>query len=460
VVSGVLSVVSGKFVNSLILGAFLPTVVFVLLGYVLLVPLVPTQSLLLKPLESLDTQWRVIVISFLTIVLSGLLYNLNGPIIRFYEGYAWQSSWLGRWRTRRYQAKFDAARAQILGMETLRARLYEDDRRLNDVIDLQTQVSVDFGSTLPFRRDLVLPTRLGNIIRSFEMYGLREYGLDTIPMWPRLMGIVDDKYISKIDDARVIFDFMMNSSVLNAIFAALALFIGLSYLGPFSSPLLYIPWLLTVVMPMILAYVFYLISLRRAQMWGGLVMGAVDLYHNKLLDALGYTRKFKDRDDERELWQRLSRRMLFHFGFPDMRPPYVEAAAAPAPTSVQGDPTANHFEIAKGWTGRRSDGLVEVTVVVRSLEKTGQVTDVIVTDTMPPGYEYVWESARVDGRGSIPVSGYNPYRFQVTRISTTDAGSLAAGDQIALTYLMLSHAEPDRAERDAVAVTDDEGGGS
>jgi len=37
-----------------------------------------------------------------------------------------------------------------------------------------------FKRDFPWRESLVLPTRLGNIIRSFEFYADREYGRDSV----------------------------------------------------------------------------------------------------------------------------------------------------------------------------------------------------------------------------------------------------------------------------------------
>jgi hypothetical protein len=94
-VTNILSSISGQFSKSLILGTFFPVMVFVILAQIFVVPLLPSDWLVLRQLETLDTQWRVVVILLLAIVLSGLLYNLNIPIIRFYEGYPWQDSWIG-----------------------------------------------------------------------------------------------------------------------------------------------------------------------------------------------------------------------------------------------------------------------------------------------------------------------------------------------------------------------------
>ncbi|HEY9502806.1 MAG TPA: hypothetical protein VIR01_14320, partial [Pyrinomonadaceae bacterium] len=108
--SSILSAISGHFSRSLMMGAALPAALFIILCLIFVVPLLPADWLLLSRLEVLDTEWRIVAISLLVLVLSGALYNLNVTLTRFFEGYPWKDSWLGRQRVRTYQARFDAAK--------------------------------------------------------------------------------------------------------------------------------------------------------------------------------------------------------------------------------------------------------------------------------------------------------------------------------------------------------------
>jgi len=103
--TNVLSAISGQFNKSLILGTFLPVTIFVVLFQMLVEPLLPDDISIFKPLETLDTQWRIAATFFTIILLSGLLFNFNIAIIRIYEGYSWQHTRIGEWRTKYYQAQ-------------------------------------------------------------------------------------------------------------------------------------------------------------------------------------------------------------------------------------------------------------------------------------------------------------------------------------------------------------------
>src|SRR5258706_12442071 len=117
--TSILATISGFFSKPLVLGNFLPTFIFVALFFFFAVPFLPETLSLVKQLETIDTQWKVISVSFATIFLSGLFYNLNIPIIRLYEGYPWRKTWLGRWRTQHHRERFRDLTNQQRGMRTL-----------------------------------------------------------------------------------------------------------------------------------------------------------------------------------------------------------------------------------------------------------------------------------------------------------------------------------------------------
>jgi hypothetical protein len=54
----------------------------------------------------------------------------------------------------------------------------------------------------PEQRELVLPTRFGNVLRAFEMYAGNVYGVESIHAWPRLLAVVPSEYQTALADAR------------------------------------------------------------------------------------------------------------------------------------------------------------------------------------------------------------------------------------------------------------------
>src|SRR5438552_2100476 len=105
--NNLLSTVSGYFSRALILGAFLPAVIFVTLFLLFVAPNISAEMQFMQQLRNLDPEWKVFSSIFATVVLSGLLFNLNIPHVRLYEGYPWRETLIGEWmiclRIRRFR---------------------------------------------------------------------------------------------------------------------------------------------------------------------------------------------------------------------------------------------------------------------------------------------------------------------------------------------------------------------
>jgi hypothetical protein len=471
--TSILSSISGIFSKTLILGIFLPVVVFIIFSLLFVVPLVPSDLTLLKPLEALDPQWKVLTITFVAILLSGLLYNLNIPLIRLYEGYPWRNTLLGRWKTGRQIARFERLRSRQRGMRTLQRQMkkvntndvlitavfsqleaistnrdylkFEDqdcpnvwDPSLNQsqtkwqqVQGLIKVVWEDISRRLltefPGQGSLVLPTRLGNVIRSFEYYPHREYGMDAITLWPRLLNKVEKDYASLIDDAKTSFDFMLNASALSGLLATLILLIGWLFGVPRGSMSQRIAWVAEILIFTVLAFILYFQSISRAAHWGEMVKGAFDLYRGKLLEQLGYEQKPKTKKAERTLWQKVSVQMIYSDSPDGPRTDYKDESPAPAPpTFARSTQPDMKLEVSRGIEARLADVTVVVALKVKNLDTTNKAQGVVLTDTLPPDLDYEWGSAHYNGTPLQEVSGTNPYRFSL--------GDINAGADVLVTY--------------------------
>jgi hypothetical protein len=311
--SSIFSAISGHLTRSLVLGTLLPVIMFVVAAVTLFSPMVPTRPPLLTPLYTLEKEWAPWAVVLTTLAITGLLYNLNTPLIRLYEGYVWKDTMLGRWRTRRYRMRVATAeqtkRRLILMRRALTEKSSPDTRRgLQAELDLVArQLSTQFPGS-----DLVLPTRLGNVIRSFEEYPRQQYGISAISLWPRMTAAINKDYAAMIGDAKSTMDFAVNSSFLCTLLAG-GLLASMFFRRHemLAAPSLIIGSLLTVAAFVLLAYSLYLAAIARATEWGIYVKGAFDLYRRDLLKALGYEQQPLTIREERELWQKVSRQIIF-----------------------------------------------------------------------------------------------------------------------------------------------------
>jgi uncharacterized repeat protein (TIGR01451 family) len=439
---GILSGISGYFSRHLILGTFLPVVVFVTFSWILVVPWLPTNWPILKPIESLDPQWKILAFSFLTIVLTGLLYNINIPLIRLYEGYPWQELWIGRLRTKKYKRLFTIAQARWNGMPHIERELRTaNDPRLAAIKNLRAVAGSTLFSEFPGREDLVLPTRLGNVIRSFEYYSLRQYGMDAVTFWPRLVSAISKDYATAVDEAKTSFDFMLNCSALSTLLTFMVFLSGLLYPSRFNVTGAWLLWLSAIIMLCVVAHFLYLLSIGRARTWGNTVRTSFDLYRRDLLKQLGYTGVPESLEEERKLWSNIGERMIYgdHYPLPQI-------AFVSKKTFIDFKPNIATFEILRGMT-RTKDAQLSTSsgdyLITITIHNTGDynASELSVTDTLPDDLVYLCGSAELsnpdDSEHAPRVSGTNPYSFSL--------GKLNYDGELVLKYKAVPLQQPTRA---------------
>jgi hypothetical protein len=516
--TGLLSTISGSFSKALIFGVFLPSVIFTL-GFVLLVaPLLPESILSVERLKEFDSQWQILAASFAVIVLSGLLYSLNIPLIRIYEGYPWEHTVIGKWRKRHFQAKFRQMHAEHKGLRTLirvmnqikktdesqqsgiketgKSRQAEIKDALSELLknpperlstnifytDLPAELkhvnqnlpvkelwaewseclkkrrlvlSRSLRREFPLEKDLVLPTRLGNVIRSFEDYSRAEYKLDAIALWSRLQGKVDKDYAALIDDSKTAFDFLLNCSFLSLLLTFLLLVAGLQASTPFTDLGTFFVWMGELLGLSMLSLWFYRLSIGQAASWGEKVKGAIDLYRNALLIQLGFTAAPATKKAERDLWLGISRQIIY--GDSPEGPQFDYNQLTPQPPAIIKTDTNNMLlTVERGFEFDPERGCHRVVIIVRN--ETAEPSEtlpgktkpdpttakrVVISDAPPAGWVYRWNSAQavtqtlegesppaVDGKpetsDAVKVEGIAQYDFHL--------GDLKRNQQKKLTY--------------------------
>lgn len=340
--TSILSLISGSFGRALLLGTLFPVTVSTLLGLLLVVPFFPADVALLAPLAKLDPAWKTVLVTLVIILLTGLLYNLNTSLVRLYEGYPWQHSWLGKRGIARHGRRREWAESRRTHLRKLIQDIKEANRvqaagndadtasppdpRIAKLEVWRSRVGQRVTNEYP-GPELVLPTRLGNVIRSFEEYPRAVYGISTVSVWPRLVGVLSKESLTLLDDTKAAFDFMINASFLSGALSASILVAGLLVPARIHWP----EWILQVVLTGAAAWLFYRGAVNAAAAWGGQVKSAFDLFRWDLLEKLGYAPAPTDAATERELWEQISTRMIYG-NPPADRPlfPYTRQAATNA----------------------------------------------------------------------------------------------------------------------------------
>jgi hypothetical protein len=159
-------------------------------------------------------------------LLALALAALNTPLIRILEGYAPPLKWLWplkRWQVRRLKRVHD----RITEIERIWERHDRGDEVLPDegkpvpdgcrpgptlqeLLRERDRLLQRIACRFPDAESLILPTALGNAIRAFEVYPRVVYGLDGIPGWLRILGLMPKGMLTIVKDAKTHFDLAVN----------------------------------------------------------------------------------------------------------------------------------------------------------------------------------------------------------------------------------------------------------
>jgi len=419
-----LTKISGQIAGPIILSAFFPVVLFFTGLTLIVLPITPYLQPLNHAVAILklwdDKTTAMIFLTLVVLVAAVALSMLNVPIIRLYEGYPWRDSWIGGKFTEAERGRLN----DILTLRRLIKKLRKDLRihklRIADdgLIEAQRVLARAANDEYP-GPSLVLPTRLGNTIRSFETYPLEQYGFPAIAVWPRLQAVLPAPYVQGLDGAQTSFNFMLNCSFLSALLAALLVICGLLWRHPFSANVDR-TWLVWLALLAIVWRLFYFGAINRAAEWGAQVRAAFDLYRGPLLTQLGYDFKPETPAEERRIWEAIN----YKLSFPDDH----DAAELPykkQPTSVLADPPWTVLSVARTVSFAAPD-ILRVKVIVKNDDLNGyDAKDVLLCDDIPTGQKYVSDSTAIDGIPRQPI-GFAPLRICL--------GTLPAGQQRVLRY--------------------------
>jgi len=202
-------------------------------------------------------QGALLIAALMLVSASGAVVAQICPVvIRFLEGYRWPV-WLSRpWRDRAIHRREDAKNRATARLETG-----------NQLADVRPE---DIMRWTPAAKGLVMPTRLGNILRSAEARPGDTYGLDVAVCWPYLWLVLDSDTRTEITSARAAVNAGARGWLWGALFAVWTIWAW---------------WALPVAMVVTLA-LYYGSLVPTARIYGDLVYAAFALHRFDLYAAL------------------------------------------------------------------------------------------------------------------------------------------------------------------------------
>ena len=214
-------------------------------------------------------------------------------------------------------------RVQFIGIEVNRRRCWE----INVIKD---RPDVVFGLYPPQSEDL-LPTRLGNTLRSAERRAGQKHGFgDAVEMLPRIYPYISSSLAENIGDAR---DDLDTACRMCAVLWTIALFAGCVLTADGAVAASFGAWLAVPVVAAVSAIFSYRAAVRCAKQYGQILYLVFDLHRQDLIRALGYVPP-DDPREEKQLIRAISAWLVTKD--PDSPAPrsYREAPSAHS-TSVQ-----------------------------------------------------------------------------------------------------------------------------
>lgn len=157
----------------------------------------------------------------------------------------------------------------------------------------------------PKHRQEIVPTRLGNILKSAELYPYDRYQIDAVLVWSRLYHVLPDRFVKIITESRNNLDFALAISTLSGLFSLIS---GI-LLSIVNAP----GWLFLLCCwsGSLIAWLAYQSAIGNAAAYAEQIRVSFDLYRHELVKQL---RLKPAQKPEEEVKQWLEIRQLFYGG--------------------------------------------------------------------------------------------------------------------------------------------------
>lgn len=302
-----------KFGRNFLVASMIPSLAFFTITMLSLQPVLPDwlKDILGSEFNPLGESGLLLVL--LTVILGFTLTSLNTFVYKVFEGYVliWRLPSLRKSEIKRSRQLRNTQSRIAKKLSRLESAVLSEraERKREDLIATQNALLAKYDLAFPPTEDEILPTKFGNILKAAETYPMSRYRIDSVPLWPRLIHVMPGSYYIKVDEISNQLSFLMNCTILTAIYALVSLGISLYY--SFESA-----WLLTKSPEkiwgyfglFILALSISIIFLRASELvvleYGYLIRSSFDLFRRALLKQLDLAPP-PTLEEEQSLWEQI-----------------------------------------------------------------------------------------------------------------------------------------------------------
>lgn len=311
-----------RFGGNFIIAAFIPALAFMSAIMIFIGPTLPSEFWILVQSDKNPLSEPGLFLILCTVILGFTLSSLNTYIYKLFEGYIflYRIPGLAKGKiakARKLNKRFEALKQKIKILESTMDLENEKDyprlnRRISELKEERDAIASEYDASFPPTLSKILPTRFGNILRSSEAYPGTRYGIDAVPMWPRMTHVIPNSFMEKVDQSNNQCSFLLNCCLLSMFF----FFICLSTAGNqyFLQQALNnnVVFLISLGCgSLILSLLFYQASLINVSQYGNMIRSTYDLFRFDLLKQLHLPLP-KDTNEESDTWKKLSE--LFTIG--------------------------------------------------------------------------------------------------------------------------------------------------
>jgi len=298
------------FDRNYIIAYLFPVLVFITMTYEIVSTFFPNAlsgiiySDTASQLEIMDLLWNGSIIFIITMFISIIMMIINLELIRLLEGY----SSIG---------KEILLPRQIRNFEDIQSKLEKAKKDRDDEVKEKGEASDEtrriyrklkskYRNNFPPRKEYILGTEFGNVIRSFELYPMEMYGIDSIAIWDRITCLVPKEHIDYLGDAKASVDFAIN--IFYLMMVVLIGYVVLLVITRCISQAITLWWI--PIFAIGLAFFAYRMAISSARKWGLAVKSVFDLYRYDLLKKLDIDIP-KTLDEEKKIWRELNQAFLY-----------------------------------------------------------------------------------------------------------------------------------------------------
>lgn len=219
------------------------------------------------------------------VLLGLILHPLQFPLVQLYEGY-WGNSRLARKvRLTRAEEHAKVAHHAARSAKAIGDRLELTDGVAGDRVGLwatglhveYARIRDNYPAPAPGAHWPYMPTRLGNVLRRYELLAGAPYGIRSVQAIPYLALVAEERDVRYLDDQRATLDLVVGLSAMSfAACAAAVLFLWNDGL-----------WLLVALIPYLLGYLLYRGSVAVAHEYGLAMATLIALNRTALYRRLG-----------------------------------------------------------------------------------------------------------------------------------------------------------------------------